>query len=446
MVCDPRRLACDFIYKYRKIESAGTPVIHAKLGEILKYLILFPLTFLSGVIFEALGSGDAWLFFGFFFGAFLGFIFINLFLYRNPSKMFYGAKWLALFLVAFVLFFVVFGYNLLHHDRFVPDEDNVSVASVSIEGVEYKFRDREVVFAVVEYADDMIEQATGGNSFSGFVDIELKTKLGFAYSKRVPICDFERTDEIYGILRRSDEYLSLHEKMANTVFESYSTIWLNIPIVGDFCYSFSIKPEILKDAYLADIKDRDRYETPLLCTSYYSRSYLEIFEGDERTLDVIAQYIGFANGREMLTAFDEYVKNNLHSITVSVSNKGAYLEDYYKELEKADYNGGYWQNTDKFVKVYEGEQAYEIYRALRVHSYASNGYVYSCSDMTYDVSVDYVVTKQSYNEYVEKYPVNLNVEINYPSYQEDGVYSFYSVFSKDKIPSFVTTDFYSFAP
>ncbi len=433
-----------FIDRYRKIESAGTPVIHAPFGETVKYLILFPLTFFAGMLFEAFGGGVVWLFFGFFFGALVGLVFINLFLYRNPSKMFFGIKGFCIFLAAFLAFFIIFGFNVFHHDRYVPNEKHVSSVTLSLHNDEFSFSDDETVEMLVDYAEDMIDEDISEpinySNHYGWIEMRVRSKLGVTYQKRIPICDINRTNELYSALQKTDEYLEIHKQNVKTMLASNRTSWMSIPIIGYLEYSFSIASSKLAEAYLLDLENPDRYSSRYICSVYGGSYTMVLYSADKNSMNLIADYIGYASGEEMLSAIDEFARECISGVKVSVDLN--YIDEYYEKTQASQ--DGYWNNQYLYSKSYTGDEAYEIYLSLFSRAHGYDEYTFPNTVCEYDVTVYYEMTEELYEKYKTEYaPKNSFAEISYPSYNKDGLYEFSTVFRADSVPPFVEEYFSS---
>lgn len=120
--------AC-LIYRRRRVERAGTPVVFDGVAAAVKWVVIVLGTMSLGWLFEALGGGMLWLFFGFALGALLSHLLINSILTKNPGQMFDGWRRLLIYILVFCLAFVGFGYALSHLEDIVPG----NVKRVSIE-------------------------------------------------------------------------------------------------------------------------------------------------------------------------------------------------------------------------------------------------------------------------------------------------------------------------
>lgn len=446
-------VASYFIYKHRKIESAGTPIVSYSVGEVFKYLILVPLTFFAGLLFKALGGGDGWLFFGFLFGAFVGLVFINLFLYRNPSKMFSSAKGFGVFLVAFLVFFILIGYNTFGHDRHIPNEKNIHQISVAMENGEYTFRDKETVAKIADYAEKMIKADTENRNNNtvdrnGWVHINITNNLGFVYQKRIPHCDFNSAQQFYSMLSLSDEYLDAHMSEAQALLDDDFKVWIELPVIGDYSYSVSVEGNAFVQAYLKDVQNPMREHSFHLSTVYYRNCTMRVYSADENVMAYLADKLGFDDASHMMRTFREFARLCVKEVTVSINDP--YLTDYYEELEKAGYGDGYWENSNLYSKTYTGEQAYEIFCALTVNDRHHSYLTYPSLEPKYSVTVHYEMSKELYELYLkeyapEHYEMYYDREMSYPSYNDNNMYTYRSYFSRDSVPGFVVTDFSVFA-
>ncbi len=119
------------IYRRRAVENAEKPIVFAKLGSVLKYLLVFVITVYAGLFFEAV-SGGGWIIFGFVSGGLLSFLLGNTILAKSPKAMFKGWRGLIIFAVAFALFFVAWSSDVFHTIDRVPEAENVTRAEVRI--------------------------------------------------------------------------------------------------------------------------------------------------------------------------------------------------------------------------------------------------------------------------------------------------------------------------
>lgn len=170
------------VYKMRKVERAGTPVVFEPVAHVLKYLCLIPCTFFVGFLFEAMGGNDeGWRIVGFIFGALLSFMFMNLILTKNARKMFAGIKGFGIYVAVMVLVIVGCSLNLFGIDTYVPKNDDLESVTVSVNGVadnleirEYKLKS-EILRTYADYIHG------GGSETGGSPSVYVETADAIYY-------------------------------------------------------------------------------------------------------------------------------------------------------------------------------------------------------------------------------------------------------------------------
>ncbi len=139
------------IYKKRAVENSERPIVFRKLGSVLKYMLMFAVTLYAGLFFYAISEGVFYMVFGFFSGALLSFMLFNTILEKSPKAMFKGMKGLVIFVLAFALYYTVFGLDAFNMDDYVPGEDTVARAEIRLLDAEYtdtEFTDPEILAAL----------------------------------------------------------------------------------------------------------------------------------------------------------------------------------------------------------------------------------------------------------------------------------------------------------
>ena len=86
-----------FIYRIRKSERAGTPVVFRPVGEVIKYLLIIMMTLLGGIFFYEVMYSFGWTVFGMVCGALLTFMLTNSVLAKTAKSMFRGWKGLCVY-------------------------------------------------------------------------------------------------------------------------------------------------------------------------------------------------------------------------------------------------------------------------------------------------------------------------------------------------------------
>ncbi|MBQ7322675.1 MAG: hypothetical protein IJW99_11305 [Clostridia bacterium] len=123
------------LYRHRHVERAGTPVVFGGVAEAVRWVVVLLGTMGLGWLFQALGQGIFWLFFGFLLGGFLAFILVGTLLTKNPKQMFEGWRRLIVCLLLFCLLFVGSAFAAAAVDRWVPS--HVDRIALSFDGESY---------------------------------------------------------------------------------------------------------------------------------------------------------------------------------------------------------------------------------------------------------------------------------------------------------------------
>ena len=197
-------LGAAVIYRRRAMENAEKTIVFKRLGTIVKYMILFVITVYAGLFFYAItdSTGLFWTIFGFGSGALLGFMLLNTILYKTPKAMFRGFRGLAVFVLVFALYFIVFGADVFKMDEFVPDADALSYAEIAVNSAPFddrRFDDPKMLDTLsallentVEFdAEDLVNPYDYGDA-AFQLSVVMHTKLGipiartYFISKAVP--------------------------------------------------------------------------------------------------------------------------------------------------------------------------------------------------------------------------------------------------------------------
>ena len=209
------------IYRFRKSELSGTPVISKVASAVIKYACMFCGAVVGGIFFEAIAGGDGWFICGALIGALLCMMLINTILTKSAKQMFRGLPGFGAFCGVFLAVFVLFGVDLVGMDGYVPHAAGIKYITVTTGDTTFRMEDREDIEnlsdAVREYIDanpereryrsvsaseiiekERIESTTYevdemvysyksvSNSFC-YMNIRFVTRLGFIYEKSITI-------------------------------------------------------------------------------------------------------------------------------------------------------------------------------------------------------------------------------------------------------------------
>lgn len=392
-----------FIYKNRKAELSGKPVISNTLGEVLKYLVLFPVSFYVGYAFCLIGGNSPfWLYFGFLAGAFLVFIFFNLFLYRTQKKMFNGLRGLFIFLICFL---IAFGLTYLNVGDSIPEAESVKSVEVQIRGEVYEFKDEETIEFITEQSRKMIGATENREYFSGYVDITFKKPFSIPTARKIPTFANDEFSKLYLTLLNSREYIEAHEKKVQDILESSRGslyIYLDgLSFFGQSTKDMTVDLNELLSAYLEDIKNPLRYEGHYLSSVYVDGVTLTIYSSDENILNL--NY----SGQKVYTIRDLYEKGKKE------------VKDLCDRVRVIELESG------EFIE-YSGEKANEIIDACVSYDYYRNSLATHPNH-----SQDYEIQVYLHEEEI---------------HEGEGIaaeYDYYNAFINGKVPDFVISDFES---
>ncbi len=140
------------LYKARKIEKAGTPIVFDGFAAFFRYSVIIPATWLGGIFFYALVTDFIWYIVGLLLGAFLSFLLLNTILWKNARKMFSGIKGLGIYACVMLVFFLCIGFDVFGIDDYVPKADNVKSVYIRLlnQIQEVDFEDRDVIKAAID--------------------------------------------------------------------------------------------------------------------------------------------------------------------------------------------------------------------------------------------------------------------------------------------------------
>lgn len=195
------------IYRRRAVENAEKPIVFAKLGSVLKYLLVFVITVYAGLFFEAV-SGGGWIIFGFVSGGLLSFLLGNTILEKSPKAMFKGWRGLIIFAVAFALFFAAWSLDVFHTIDRVPEAEDVTRAEVNIGRYARNttVTDPETIAALCTLIENQraanqqpLAGRTRGDNDGFYMETVLHTKLGIPVARNYYV--YKSTDGAREFLR-----------------------------------------------------------------------------------------------------------------------------------------------------------------------------------------------------------------------------------------------------
>ncbi len=140
------------LYKARKIEKAGTPIVFDGFATFFRYSVIIPATWLGGIFFYAIVGEFIWYIVGLLLGAFLSFLLLNTILWKNARKMFSGIKGLGIYATVMLVFFLCIGFDIFGVDDYVPRADDVKSVNIKLlnQIQDVDFEDRDVIKSAID--------------------------------------------------------------------------------------------------------------------------------------------------------------------------------------------------------------------------------------------------------------------------------------------------------
>ncbi len=223
------------IYMHRKSERAGTPVVFAPLGEVIKYVLVFLGTMLGGLLFYYIMDSFVWTVFGMICGMVLVFMLVNTILNKTARAMFKGWKGLCIFGVAAAIAFTMLMTNAFGINSNVPSPKNTSRVAVNfqdgLDGME--FRDKEVIEAIHTIYTEGHWAYTGGYNKnywndSVYLEIVFYPHFGIPTAKTVRIYDKSNLIDEFRTILDSEEFKKQYVNALGFLEDNEGYMMLNL--------------------------------------------------------------------------------------------------------------------------------------------------------------------------------------------------------------------------
>jgi hypothetical protein len=124
------------LYKRRACESAGKAIAFKWAEPVVKTACVIPVAFFSGIFFDSListsDSADNWYIFGLVFGYVIVALVLEVIFRMDIKGIFEHKKQFVFNAVCTVLIFVVFKYDILGYNTYVPDDSELQSCSVDL--------------------------------------------------------------------------------------------------------------------------------------------------------------------------------------------------------------------------------------------------------------------------------------------------------------------------
>ena len=139
------------LYRFRKIEKAGSPIVFDGFAAFFRYSVIIPVTLLGGLFFNLMVGSFIWYIIGLVIGAFLCFLLVNTILAKNARKMFSGIKGFAIYSAVMLVIFCMLGFDIFGIDDYIPSWGEVSYVEVTLNNQlrEIAFKDENVIKSAI---------------------------------------------------------------------------------------------------------------------------------------------------------------------------------------------------------------------------------------------------------------------------------------------------------
>ncbi|MBQ7661536.1 MAG: hypothetical protein IJS44_05730 [Clostridia bacterium] len=316
-----------FIYRRRKIENTGKTVLFARVGSLIKYLLMAAAALVGDLFFTLFNGGFS--IFGLACGIFLSFIICNTILEKTPKGMFKGVKGLIVFSLAAAVFFAVWQADIFHIDEYLPRAEQLSYAEVIVDDTSadhVRFDDAQTISALLRLLG-AAENTDGASPYPGvYVKAVLHQKFGPPLARRyyLPYTADGMRDFLPAYADAADllaPYRKFDERI-RTLEHPYAD--LEIYFDGGYNYVGNDLPiaDLMK-VYLREIGDLDgtRISAPAVMyfsvRSVYTRAksdgateYYNMYEFGDYRYYIRRQLPVYADMTATIEFLTEYIKND----------------------------------------------------------------------------------------------------------------------------------------
>lgn len=221
-----------FIYKNRKSERAGIPVIYYTLGEVIKYILIYIGTLVGGLFFYMIMNDLFWTLFGMICGMVLVFMLTNTILKKTAKAMFSGWKGLLIFGGVSLILFVCMNINLFGLNDRIPSAENTKRAIVEFgsDDVYLEFTSPETIEAVHKiYSANKLQNPShlysDYNSYEVVhMNVVFYSRLGIPTAKSTVIYNKSAFVEEFRLLLDSSEFRKSYKKVSDQLNEGFSNV------------------------------------------------------------------------------------------------------------------------------------------------------------------------------------------------------------------------------
>ncbi|MBE6631411.1 MAG: hypothetical protein E7623_01780 [Ruminococcaceae bacterium] len=433
------------LYKARKIEKAGTPIVFDGFATFFRYSVLIPSTLLGGLFFKLLVGNFLWYVVGLVVGAVLCFMLVNTIISKNARKMFVGMKGFGIYAAIMLVLFFFLGFDVFGIDEYVPSPNSIESVQVTVsnEIINIEFKNKDVIKSAL----NIDRNRNNYKNETGYATYELDIKY---YTETIEVDVKTEGNEEFAPYKDNTYHCELIYKTKSGI-PIARRVWVKegTPEMREFVRAVANSDEF--EAYwIEGLSERDYRD--------YYVGY-DVITEDNNDEENYPQKESDPFGEVSVAA--QYLKDNFSEIDY----------DYFQrqQIGDIDFYGGYWNNGFIFnVPVHLGdgydsvfmlnmsEENYYHYLAEKIDfiviSKGSSKYFSEEDDNVIVIrdkkKIEEVLTgtaslTRNNNIFLETEPLyNIGIAYTCKSYGGNDVsYTFTTAFLPGQVPSFVSDSF-----
>lgn len=397
-----------FIYMQRKSERAGTPVVFAPLGEVIKYVLVFLGTMLGGLLFYYIMDSFAWTVFGMVCGMVLVFMLTNTILNKTARAMFNGWKGLCVFGASVAVVFTLLMTNAFGINSNIPKPEHTARVVVNFrDGIgNVEFRDKDVIEAIHSiYTEGKWAYDGPYNRMyyedSTYLELVFYPKFGIPIAKTVYIFEKSSHVEEFRTILDSEEF----KEQYIAVFDSLvgEEGYMNIDIDQ---YEFTENGEVVEGTVrnpnwrfsenefeLSSLTAKNlgldllREENKACGFDFFQQpNYGRVYTYNYNSYSDIAIFLPIFVSMDSLT--DHYIENKYLSYSTD-----EYLNRLTDAIDKLEIHKSSVDGTEKTMSVTDKKQIYEILSNTTSPAYSFIS-AFTFIEPSYYVSYTFEATKK----------------------------------------------------
>jgi len=279
------------IYRRRKSELSGTPVLSRIASVLIKYSCMFCAAALFSLICHTITDSVIWYCIGAVIGLLLSMMLLNVILTKSSKQMFSGIRGMSIFAAAYIALFVCFGMDVFGIDRHIPSPAMCKDLTVSVDGevnltIENK-EDREFLLKFLEEYMEDADVYAGSRTYNYDVYAEAE-KWGYTFS-------FD--EEIFS--EENGEAKDAEASWLREIFKSMTDSRRNIHLSLIFEPRIGIPVE--KTMYVNHYAFRE-FLARIADTENFADEYFRMDELEEKRVESAEQLYIWGNGEELTEA------------------------------------------------------------------------------------------------------------------------------------------------